>query len=82
MYIERVNALINYKGQEQNTKVKRTKPHIEIKITNDINDKNTSKTRKIMNYAILLAGLMLLGRIAYKEGCSGVEKAIDRTPHV
>ena len=55
MYIERVNALINYKGQEQNTKVKRTKPHIEIKITNDINDKNTLKTRKIMNYAILLA---------------------------
>lgn len=82
MYIERVNALINYKGQEQNTKVKRTKPHIEIKITNDINHKNTSKTRKIMNYAILLAGLMLLGRIVYKEGWSGVEKAIDRTPHV
>ncbi len=82
MRIERVNALINYKGQEQNTKVKRTKPHIGIKIVNNINDKNTSKTRKIMNYAILLAGFMLLGRIAYKEGWSGIEKVIERTPHV
>ena len=78
MYIERVNALINYKGQEQNTKVKRTKPHIGIKITNDINDKNSSKTRKIMNYAIFLAGLALLWRIAYKEGWPGIEKTIKR----